>query len=106
MAVVAGVSAGTLAGVFFLAVVALVFFLVEVVASVWSVEGVDPVCCAARKARLPQIKSNPVDSEKNALVLHLIDSLPPLALTEKPSTFMLEVWGSVLVAQGKPCGLS
>jgi len=72
----------------------LVFFLVEVLASLWSVEGVDPVCCAARNVRLPQIKSNPVNNEENALVLHLINSLPPLALTERPSTFILEVWGA------------
>jgi hypothetical protein len=127
LAVAVGVLAGPLAGVFpfdllldlvvfdgsagasvvlwdasVLAAFALIVLLVEVVASLASVEGVDPVCCAAHKARLPQISSNTANSERNTPLLRLIDFLRRLALTERPSTFILEVleWFWWLKASG------
>ena len=67
----------------------LVFFLGEVVASLWSVEVVDPACCAIRAEMLPPISSSAVNSDRNTPLLHLMVSLPPLPIAEMPNT----LWG-------------
>ena len=78
-----------------LAVFFLVFFLVEVEVSVWSVE-VDPACCAARVAVLPQISNSAANNDRNTPLLRLI-VFPPsaavrLASSCGPSTLLLGAW--------------
>jgi hypothetical protein len=61
-----------LCGASLLAAFFLVFFLEEVVASLWSVEEVDPDCCAIRAEILPLISSSAANSDRNTPLLHLM----------------------------------
>ncbi len=64
---------GDVAALFFV-----LFFLVVVLLSLWSVGVVDPACCVARTVALPESSNADAKIAKSTPLLDLIRSLPPL----------------------------